>query len=113
MLPPQNKWSNWYRFPGNGSELYLIAPFGPGVYELRNQANNKLVYCGASKNVASRMSSLLPKPIGTGRRNNMLLRQYVDENLKDIEYRTKASVCRKTAKKEERNMHNNYKYLFV
>ena len=54
-----------FRDPGSFGEL--SAPFGPGVYELRNRKTGELVLFGMSKNVAYRMSSLLPQPDGGGR----------------------------------------------
>ena len=67
----------------------MSAPFGSGVYELRNRLTGKLVYCGEGKNVANRMTSLLPAGAGgTGTRKNNCLRDYLHDNIEDIEYRT-------------------------
>ena len=47
----------------------FVAPFGPGVYELRNSQTRELVLFGSVKNLAYRMACLLPKPYGAGHRS--------------------------------------------
>ena len=64
----------------------MTAPFGAGCYELR--LGDKKVLYGRSKNVAFRMTSLLPRPLGQGTRNNDPKREYVERHLGQIEYRT-------------------------
>lgn len=96
-----SEWSAWQRFPDPASSDYLHAPFGPGVYELRNRATRKSVYCGKGKNVAYRMSSLIPRPHGAGKRNNTRLQQYVLTHLTDIDYRTLACASGAAAKARE------------
>jgi hypothetical protein len=80
-------WSEWRSFPDPRLEGYLVAPLGPGVYELRNRDTGQLVLFGRSKHCASRMSSLLPDSGGT--RKNYKKRNYVLEHLSKIEYRTR------------------------
>ena len=94
-------WSDWEPFPNPTAGGYLIAPFGPGVYELKNRKIDKMVLFGMGKNVAYRMSSLLPAPLGCGIRNNQEKREYVLVNLTDILYRTKACSTRQEAVAEE------------
>ena len=107
-------WSRWQAFPDPRSGGILTAPFGPGVYELRNRKTNELVLFGRSKNVASRMSSLLPAPLGAGKRNNKEKRIYVDTHLSDIDYRTKPCVDPDTAKMEEKRLRENrHRYIFL
>ena len=53
-------WSEWRCFPDPQKGQYLYAPFGGGVYRLRNKATKEYVLFGKSKHVARRMSSLLP-----------------------------------------------------
>ena len=73
------------------------------MYELRNRATGKLIYCGEGRNVAKRMTALLPQcEGGAGKRNNKRLREYVHERLADIDYRTKACADKASAKIEER-----------
>ena len=37
IMTTSNKWSGWLAFPDPEEDGYLFAPFGPGVYELRNR----------------------------------------------------------------------------
>ena len=107
------EWNHWRCFPNPRSGEYLLAPFGPGVYELRNRATKELVLFGSGKCVAYRMSSLLPKPYGCGTRNNAPKREYVDKHIEEIDYRTKACSNEEDAKEEERLLRKNKEaYLF-
>ena len=72
------EWSDWRRFPDPRKLELLIAPFGPGCYELRN--GMQLVLFGKGNHVAERMASLLPPPYGCGTRNNQAKRKYVFEH---------------------------------
>jgi len=81
-------WSNWKPFPDPRKGEYLNAPLGSGVYQLRNKKSNKYVLFGTSEHLASRMTSLLPRPYGAGTRNNTTKQDYVLNNIQDIEYRT-------------------------
>ena len=101
------KWSPWRPFPDPRKHGILIAPFGPGVYELRRRDTGKLVLFGRGRNVASRVSSLLPIPLGTGTRNNAKKRAYVKRNLSRIEYRTRACATDDESKTEERKLKAN------
>jgi hypothetical protein len=67
-----------------------MAPIGPGCYELRRSDVPEKALFGRSKNVAYRMTSLLPPPWGAGRRSNSKKRDYVLRYLDRIEYRTLA-----------------------
>ncbi len=84
-------WSKWNRFPDPDKLEYLTAPFGFGVYQLSLEKNiDKKFYLlfGRGKHLASRMSSLLPKPEGTGTRMNEDKRKFVKEHLGQVSYRT-------------------------
>ena len=59
------------------------------------------VLFGCGRNVAQRMSSLLPEPWGCGRRNNTRKRQAVFDNLGVVEYQTLACDSRGAAAAEE------------
>ena len=98
------KWTEWNRFPDPRKGEYLFAPFGLGVYQLRNSKTNEFILFGSGKNLAYRMSSLLPKPYGQGTRNNEGKRQYVLNNIKDIEYRTVAFISQEEMKKCEQEL---------
>lgn len=105
-------WSEFSPFPAPMKLEYLHAPFGPGVYELKNMKTNELVYVGEGANTAYRMSSLLPEPIGVGTRNNSRLRNYILENIKEVHYRTLACKDKTTAKRIQDEMIDNNNYLF-
>ena len=72
-----------------------------------------MVLFGIGRNAAYRMSSLLPAPMGTGRRNNSAKREYVRLHLADIEYRTMACRGRADAVKVERGLKDQGDYLFM
>jgi 6-pyruvoyltetrahydropterin/6-carboxytetrahydropterin synthase len=103
-------WSDWRRFPDPKMGESLIAPIGPGCYDLR-QGNEK-VLCGSSKNVAFRMTNLLPKPLGQGTRNNAKKREYVLKHLGQIEYRTVSCKNPNAAKRLEDELRRSGSYLF-
>lgn len=96
------RWSDWRFFPDPRKCGMLIAPFGPGCYELR--IGKQLLLYGRSGHVARRLSSLLPKPIGCGTRRNAHKRASVYENLGRVEYRTLACACVEEAVAEERRL---------
>ena len=81
-------WSKWKSFPDPRNQEYLFAPIGLGVYQLFNHFEKRYVLFGRGINVAHRMTSLLPKGLGQGGRNNSKKREYVWENMEHIQYRT-------------------------
>jgi len=83
-------WSIWLTFPDPRNQGVLIAPFGPGVYQVRNKNTGEFVLFGKGKNLAYRMTSLLPYPHGQGVRKNLDKREYILNNIENIEYRTMA-----------------------
>src|SRR6266581_3841333 len=95
-------WTKWRLFPDPRNREILIAPFGPGCYELRN--GRQLVLYGKSRNVAYRMTSLLPKNWGRSGRNNQEKLRYVFANLGRIKYRTLACATQSEAEAEERKL---------
>ncbi|MGI4794431.1 MAG: hypothetical protein ACRYG8_10225 [Janthinobacterium lividum] len=101
-MPPNDdlhlSWSPWRPFPDPRTRGVLQAPFGPGVYELRlAPPNGALVLVGIGANLAARMSSLLPVPLGCGTRSAADKRAYVLDHLNDMEYRTLACTTRDEA----------------
>lgn len=107
------EWSEWRKFPDPRQCGILIAPFGPGCYELRRSDNGKLVLYGKGGHLSYRMTSLLPEPEGCGTRNNAHKRAYVLEHIDHIEYRTLAcSTVEEAEKQEQRLKANKSAYIF-
>ena len=107
-----NRWSRWRSFPDPKKGGFLSAPFGPGVYQLRNWKTRELVLFGKGKNVAHRMSSLLPRPLGAPGRTNEQKKEYVLDNFDKIEYRAKACESEDEATNEERSMRRQRRLYF-
>lgn len=105
-------WTKWALFPDPRRQEFISAPFGPGVYELRVGDTECLVLVGCGKNVAQRMTSLLPAPHGQGTRKNAAKRAYVLKHLGKIEYRCCATKTTDQAKSLERKHRTEYCYLF-
>ena len=97
-------WSEWLNFPDPRKAGYLIAPFGLGLYQLKDIKSNKFILFGIGKNCSLRMTSLLPKPYGQGVRNNSLKRDYLLKNISNIQYRTIAFVTENEMKETEREI---------
>ena len=87
-------WSEWRHFPDPTKKGILVSPFGPGLYQLRNKKTNDLILFGIGGHLSQRMTSLLPKPYGIGTRKNEKKREYVWNNIEDIEYRTISTQTR-------------------
>ncbi|MGD0721013.1 MAG: hypothetical protein ABR970_08190 [Roseiarcus sp.] len=106
-----DNWSEWRKFPDPRKRESLVAPFGPGCYELRH-GNSKVLF-GRGNHVAKRMTSLLLPPHGSGTRNNRGKREYVFENIGSIEYRTIAFSLRGEAKEcEDKLKESRAEYKF-
>lgn len=105
-------WTDWKSFPDPREGEYLNAPFGSGVYQLRNRRIGKFVLFGTGKNLAYRMSSLLPEPFGAGIRKNRDKPNYVLDNIQDIEYRTISFIDNDEAKQFEQYIKHKEEYLF-
>lgn len=105
-------WQEWRAFPDPNSGDYLFAPFGAGVYWLRDTRNGGDIYIGEGGHVAQRMTSLLPAPIGHGTRNNRALREYVLRNLNHLEYRTTACATKADAVALEKRLHQEHPCRF-
>ena len=106
------EWTEWKKFPDPRKGDYLLAPFGSGVYQLKNTITNELILFGSGKNIAYRMTSLLPEPFGRGTRNNMNKRKYILDNIKNIEYRTIAILDEIEMKVFEKNIKLLKNHLF-
>lgn len=105
-------WSEWRAFPNPNMGMFLYAPFGVGVYELKNFRTGELVLFGIGRNCAYRMSSLLPAPHGQGTRNNFRKREYVLDNIDVIEYRCLACRTYEEARLVEKQLKRASDYLF-
>lgn len=106
------KWSKWLLFPDPRNRGLLEAPYGPGVYELRDRKTGQYILRGMGSNCAYRMSSILPKPLGQGTRNNAEKRKYVLVNLDQVEYRYCACGSANEAKQIEATRRNEDACLF-
>lgn len=106
----QSGWSGWEKFPNPLKGEYLYAPIGPGVYQLRNKKTGELILFGRSKNVAARMTSLIPD--GQGTRNNQDKKDYVRWHLDDIEYRTIPFSTENEAIEFETYVRENAEHIF-
>jgi hypothetical protein len=107
----REEWSEWRLFPDPRQKGILIAPFGPGCYQLRD--GKHFVLYGRGAHVAQRMTSLLPRPLGCGTRNNEGKRKYVFEHLGTIEYRTLACASIEDARQKENQLRfQSLDYLF-
>ena len=91
----------------------MTAPIGPGCYEVRRIRSKHLVLFGVGGHVTHRLSSLLPKPYGTGTRNNSEKRCYMITHLGDVEYRTLLFGTRCEAEAHEKELKaNKAAYVF-
>jgi len=106
------RWSKWRLFPNPEKGEYLYAPFGAGVYQLRNKKTGQYILFGTGGNLAYRMSSLLPEPYGEGTRRNTKKREYVWEHINEVEYRTIAFTSKESAKSFESFVKGQEDYLF-
>lgn len=105
-------WSDWAPFPDPRQQQFLCAPIGPGVYELRRRDSGKWVLVGSGKNVAYRMTSLVPAPLGQGTRRNDQKRRYVLENLSELEYRCCPCATEADAQALETRRKSEVTYLY-
>lgn len=93
-------WGDRIPDPRRGEEL--TAPYRPGVYDLLLRPTGHPVLFGIGGHLASRMTSLLPLPLGRGTRNNSVKRQFLLDHLSDVEYRTMSCETREEAASVER-----------
>lgn len=102
------RWEPWRPFPNPEKGEYLIAPFGAGVYWLRDIDTEENVYIGEGGHVAQRMTSLLPAPLGHGTRNNDALRAFVLDNIERLEYTTTACATKANAVALQHRLHQQH-----
>lgn len=111
-LYQSNQWSQWLPFPDPKNRGILCAPFGPGVYQLRNKKTKEFVLFGQGENVSERMTSLLPDQVNSNNRHNEGKKSYVCDNLRDIEYRTIALDDKEDAEDFEKYVKQQEKYIY-
>lgn len=107
-----NEWTKWAPFPNPRKKQFLVAPFGPGIYELRLKGIGKPVLVGIGRRCALRMNSLLPAPLGQGVRRNSKKREYVLKNLSRVEYRTCACASISEARLLEKQRMAEVVFMF-
>ena len=106
------EWSEWKSYPDPRKGEVLVAPLGPGVYQVRNRVTRQKVLFGIGGKCAKRMRSLLPAPLGSGTRNNAAKREYMLRNLADLDYRCLTCETREEAAEVERAIPDRREYLF-
>ena len=106
----EHLWTDWQPYPDPRNGDHLVAPIGPGVYQLRR--GETLVHTGMGRCVAVAMSSLLPERWGSGTRNNNALRQFILRNIKRIEYRCIGCESENDAKKLKLSVRRNKNHIF-
>ncbi|HMQ00096.1 MAG TPA: hypothetical protein PKC24_09960 [Cyclobacteriaceae bacterium] len=104
--------TEWRKFPNPEKGEYICAPFGMGVYQLRNAETGELILFGSGNNIAFRMTSLLPPPLGQGTRNNEAKREYVKKFLSNIEYRTVPCLTESEMKENEKILKSRNNHIF-
>ena len=105
-----SEWSNWRSMPSPETCREIIAPKGPGVFQIRHKETEEYVFFGISIKCRERMHSLYPIPYGVFNRDNEKRMKYVFENWISLEYRTIATENRKEAvliQRELKSLHNH------
>jgi len=104
-MPPSEKWTSLEVIPRRTTAGHLGCPYRAGCYHLRRRDTGELVLFGQARNVARRMSSLLPyRAGGGGHRSNTRKRRYVKAHLEEIEYHTCACDNVKQARELESHL---------
>lgn len=105
-------WSEWKPMPSPELCRKIIAPLGPGIYQIRNKVSNTFVLFGIGKRCQQRMKSLYPAPFGTGTRNNKEKRDYILQHWENLEYRTLGVETRSQAKLIEDGIKAQRNHIF-
>ena len=106
------KWTDWKPMPSPETCRTIVAPSGPGVYQIRDKTTKQLIQFGIGVECQKRMKSLFPEPYGVGRRNNSNKRSHILMNWKQLEYRTMATNTREEAVLIERELKAANNHLF-
>jgi len=108
----KKQWTIWQALPTPEECRQIVAPDGPGVYQLRNRKTKELVLFGIGRECRKRMKSLFPAPYGSGKRNNFSKREYILKNWRDIDYRTWATDTREEANELEDGLKAKRNHIF-
>jgi len=57
-----NCWAEWKPYPDPETGEHLLAPIGPGVFEVRDMRTGEQIAFACSDNVARSLAVLLPRP---------------------------------------------------
>jgi hypothetical protein len=90
-------WAAWKFFPDPRSGEYLDAPFGPGVFEVRDIETGEQVAFAPSRNVARSLATLMP-PSRSGLRALFPHRTRLMHPGHELEYRTRPARTIREAK---------------
>ena len=90
-------WTEWRRFPDPRRGELLLAPIGPGAFEIRSISTKDPITYGAGERLAERLTCLLPLALGRDIRQSRSRRQYILVHVRDLEYRTAACPSRADA----------------
>lgn len=99
VSPLVAEWSEWLPFPDPRKGSLLIAPIGPGAFELRLGSTREGIMLATAKSVSGRISALLPVEIAPVRRETGSRRQYLAGNVEDLEYRVLGACSRAEARR--------------
>jgi len=90
-----HSWAEWRAFPDPETGGHLMAPIGPGVFEVRDTGTGEQIVFDCSDNVARSLASLAPHP----RRGFGLFFRRAANSLKStLEYRTCPAPTRHEAR---------------
>lgn len=86
-------WGEWKRYPNIVRGENIVAPIGPGIFEVREASSGALFAFGAVDSVAVALSQLPSRP---GKLASWFSRR--EQPLPELEYRTCATLTKSDAK---------------
>jgi hypothetical protein len=105
-------WTDWRPFPDPRLGQLLVAPFGPGVFDLRIKSSEENILFGVCQSVASRMTTLIPHDIKTPKYASSSRRRFLVSSLALLEYRTISCRTRADAERAAQALDpNTYRYV--
>lgn len=81
-------WTDWRPAPNPGTDEALLAPIGPGTYELR-LISGELLLLGSAPNLAARLAEILSSTGASRTGRGDADRRYLVSNLHNLQYRTR------------------------